>query len=56
MLETDPDKRPNLWQISEAMARIRGVSNRLPNVFVSMFVFNAPVNLCLLIQVKSEWK
>lgn len=34
MLEGDPDKRPTVWQVGEVVARIRGCSNPLPNVFV----------------------
>ena len=35
MLEVDPEKRPNIWQVSEVVCRMRGTLNTLANVFVS---------------------
>ena len=35
MLEADPEKRPNIWQVSDVVCRMQGKQNILPNVFVS---------------------
>ena len=35
MLESDPDKRPDIWQVSEVVCRMQGKTNTVPKVFVS---------------------
>jgi hypothetical protein len=34
MLEADPEKRPNVWQVSEVLCKMQGKVNRMPNVYV----------------------
>ena len=35
LLDSDPEKRPNIWQVSEVVCRMLGRKNTLSNVFVS---------------------
>lgn len=38
MLEPDPDKRPNIFQVCHVVHHLRGYDNPVANVFVSVCV------------------
>ena len=38
MLELNPDKRPDIFQVANVLFKLKGEKNPVPNVFVSFVV------------------